>query len=105
MLTDFREGEAAGYEGEGLFGFGVFGAVEAGEAEVEAGFEGASVAVGNFGEGDGGVLVVTLGELGLAESEEGRGVVGGFLHGHLEALDALLRGGGVGAADVVFEGA
>ena len=35
VVDDFGEGEAAGDEGEGGLGFGVFGGVEAGEAEVE----------------------------------------------------------------------
>ncbi len=43
VVDDFGERQAAGDEGEGGFGFGVFCGVEAGEADVEAGFEGAAV--------------------------------------------------------------
>ena len=39
----------------------------------------------------GGLIVVALGELSLAEGEERGGVVGGDLDGGLQALDALVR--------------
>ena len=43
--------------------------------------------------------------MGLAQSEKRGGVVGRVLHGHLQALDSLLRRGRIGAANVVFKGA
>src|SRR6266851_3015170 len=105
IIDDLGEGEAAGNELEGGLRFGVPGGVEAGEAEVEAGFEGAAVGGRDFGEGGGGVVVVALGELGLAEGEEGGGIVGRVLDGELQALDALLWRDCRSAADVVLEGA
>src|SRR6266851_7965645 len=105
IIDDLGEGEAAGNELEGGLRFGVPGGVEAGEAAVEAGFEGAAVGGGDFGEGGGGVVVVALGELDLAEGEEGGGIVGRVLDGELQALDALLWRDCRSAADVVLEGA
>ncbi len=105
IVDDFGEGETAGDEGEGRLGFGVFRSVETGEADVEVCFESTAVGWGDFGEGSRGLIVVALGELSFAESEERGGIVGGNLDGGLEALDALLRGGCIGAADVVLEGA
>ena len=43
VVDDLGQGQAAGDEGEGGFGFGVLCGVEAGEAEVEAGFEGEAI--------------------------------------------------------------
>ena len=89
---------------KGGLGFGVFGGVEAGEAEKEVGFEGG--AVGLWGSWRGWRRLRCTGgrRTGLAEGEEG-GDVGGLVgYGGLETLDALLRGGGGDAADVVLEG-
>ncbi len=60
---------------------------------------------GDLGEGGCGLIVLALRELSLAQGEKCGGVVGGVLYGHLQTLDALLRCGCVGAADVVFKGA
>ena len=49
VVEDFGERQARGDEGEGLLGVGVFGGVEAGEAEVEVGFEGSAVGERHFG--------------------------------------------------------
>ena len=56
VVDDLGEREAGGYEGEGGCGFGVLGGVEAGEAEVEVGFEGEAVVGRDAGEGGGGVV-------------------------------------------------
>ena len=67
VVDDLGEGETGGDEGEGVLGLLVAGGVEAGETEVEAGLEGAAVGGVDFGEGDGRLVVITLGELGFAE--------------------------------------
>ena len=105
IVDDLREWEAGGDEGEGVFGFGVFAGVEAGEAEVEAGFEREAIRGRDLGEGGGGFIVLAGGVVLLAEGEESGGVAWGFGDGELEALDALGWGGGVGSADVIFKGA
>jgi hypothetical protein len=51
------------------------------------------------------VVVVAVGILRFAESEERGGVVWGDLNGGLEALDLVVKVGGADAADVVLEGA
>ncbi len=72
VVDDLGEREAAGYEGEGGFGVRVFGGVEAGEAEIEAGFESYAVVGRDAGEGGGGVLVVALDVLGFCRGLRGR---------------------------------
>ena len=72
VVDDFGQRQAAGDEGEGGFGFGVFGGVEAGEAAVEAGFEGDAVGGRDFGEGGGGVLVLALRRTALCRGRAGR---------------------------------
>ena len=86
VVDDFGQGQAAGDEGEGGLGLGVFGDVEAGEAAVEAGFEGDAIGGGNLGERGGGGFILAGGVLLLAEGEQGGGVVGGLGDGGFEAL-------------------
>lgn len=105
IVNDLRKRKTAGDELEGSFGVGVLAGVEAGETQIEAGFKGATIVGRNLGKGCGGVVVIAIGELSFAESEEGGGIVRGGLGGELQALDAFELGGRGDAADVVFEGA
>ena len=61
LVVDYlREGQTAGDELEGGFSFGVFGGVEAGEAEIEVGFEGLAVVGRDLGQRGGGFIVVAV---------------------------------------------
>ena len=104
IVDDFREGQAAGYEGEGRFCFSVFCGVEFGEAEVEISFESEAICFGDFGEGKGGLNVVSLRVLSFAEGQHGGGIAGCLLHGLLQMLDAVLRICRCDAANVVLKG-
>jgi len=104
VVDDLGKWKAGGDELECLLRVGLLGGVEAGEAEVEAGFEGEAVVGGDFGEGRGRGVVLAGGVLRLSEGEERGGVVARFGDGELKALQALDLAWGVGAADVVLKG-
>ena len=92
IVDDLREGQAAGYEGEGRFCFSVFCGVEFGKAEVEISFESEAICFGDFGEGKGGLGVSLAAEYwAFPESEHGGGVAGCLLHGLLQMLDRGLE--------------
>ena len=111
LIVDYLwQGQAGGDEGEGGFGLGVFGAVEAGKAEVEVGFKREAIRLGDLGKGGGSLIVLAIKIELLAEGEGGGGVGGGFGDRGLEVPEALLSSsgageGGIRAANVVFEGA
>ncbi len=73
VVDDLGQGEAGGDEGEGGLRGGVFGGVEAGEAEVEVGFEGEAVGFGGqLGEGGGGLVEVAGGVVAPCRGRAGR---------------------------------
>ena len=104
IVDDFGKRQAGGDEVEGVARGGVAGGVEAGEAEVEVGFEGEAVGGRDLGEGRGRGIEVAVGVLGLAKGEECGGIGRSEVDGGLEALEALGGVVGVVAADVVLEG-
>ena len=89
VVDDLWERQAGGDEGEGGFGVGVLGGVQAGEAEIEVGFEGLAVVGRDLGQRGGGFIVVAVEVVLLAQGEQSGGVVGGVEDSDLQVLDAL----------------
>ncbi len=104
VIDHLRQRKSGGHEGEGLFGGGVLGSIEARQAESEVGLQRQRVGGWDLRQCRRRGIVIALGVLLLAERQQRCGVAWCDRYGCLQTLEPFARGGCAGAANVVLEG-